>query len=261
MLKEIFRTKFGKELRISGGAGSQNDPIILEEQTPHDASYTEMELANYNFAFFGMHWRYTERTRIGKIERLTCDVIFPEDDQIITQRQNLYFDVSNIQLGEDEINPVCGINLGFGTGIGLPYQLCWLHFKYLTDYESTRPGMGVSAAYSSPYTEATIYVYNKGLSGFQENRNELLKQEFLTSLNEIKTVQKDLKILAEKFDDNLMFTSFDIGDSYSILTLSIMRNHFFKIRITMSRSNDEYVFKCLWESLHYILDMLKSKIH
>lgn len=46
MLREMLLRDFGVDLKISGGSGNSiDDPMTLEAQTAHDASWTEMEVA------------------------------------------------------------------------------------------------------------------------------------------------------------------------------------------------------------------------
>lgn len=45
MLKEMLLRDFGKNLKISGGLGNSDaDPIVLDAQSAHDASWTQWKL-------------------------------------------------------------------------------------------------------------------------------------------------------------------------------------------------------------------------
>lgn len=264
MLKELLLRDFGKDLKISGGAGnSVDDPIIIEIESPHDASWIEMEVASCIYGRLGWHWRAVERTKLEEgdkhIEKLSCEVKYIEGDQLVTETRNFYFDLSFVDMGEQEITPACGFNLGANTGMGLPYQLGWFHFTDLTSNEEAQAGMGVSAAYSAPTTQATVYVYNKGMAGIKSSNEGQLEAEFTSARNELLAVHASAKQVAERFDDNWLFAAFEIGTAYSIITLSAVGNHFFKIRATVDPSNEKYTFDCLWDSVNTILAMTKSR--
>lgn len=264
MLKELLRRDFGKDLKISGGAGnSVDDPVIIDVQSPHDASWTEMEVASCIYGRLGWHWRAVGRTKLeegGKrIEKLSCEVKYLEGDQLVTETRNFYFDLSSVDMGEQETTPACGVNLGANTGMGLPYQLGWFHFTGITNNEEAQVGMGVSAAYSAPTTQATVYVYNKGMADIRTANEGQLEAEFASARNEILAIHTGAKQVGEKFDDNLLFAAFEMGTAYSIITLSAVGNHFFKIRATVDPSNEKYTFDCLWDSVNTILAMTKPR--
>ena len=262
MLKELLLRDFGKDLKIAGGAGnSVDDPIIIKVESAHDASWTEMEVASCIYGRLGWHWRAVGRTKLeegGKhIEKLSCEVRYIEGDQLVTETRNFYFDLSGVNMGEQKITPACGFNLGANTGMGLPYQLGWVHFSGLTNNEEVQAGMGVSAAYTAPTTQATVYTYNKGLADINSGNEGQLEAEFISARNELLAVHVGAKQVAERFDDNLLFAAFEMGTAYSIITLSAVGNHFFKIRATVDPSNEKYTFECLWESVNTMLAMIK----
>lgn len=264
MLKKLLLRDFGKDLKISGGAGNfVDDPIIIEVETAHDASWTEMEVASCIYGRLGWHWRAVGRTKQVEnskhIEKLSCEVKYIEDDQLITENRNFYFDLSSVDLGEQEITPACGFNLGANTGMGLPYQLGWVHFTGLTSNEEAQAGMGVTAAYSAPTTHATVYVYNKGMADIKSSNKGQLETEFASARSDLLAFNANTKQVAERFDDNLLFAAFEIGTAYTIITLSAVGNHFFKIRATVDPSNEKYTFDCMWESVNTILAMAKLR--
>jgi hypothetical protein len=260
MLREMLLRDFGKDLKISGGTGNSiEDPITLDPQSPHDASWTEMEVARCIYGRLGWHWRAIDRSRAGKIEKLSCEVRYAEGDEVVTEKRAFYFDVSSIGLNDQDVTPACGFNLGAGTGMGLPYQLGWFHFDQLTNNEETQAGMGVSAAYSAPSTKATVIIYNKGLASIESGNDDLLSSEFDSAVADILAVYPDAKKIAARHDSNLLFAAFDIGTAYSMVTLSAVGNHFFKVRATIDPSSEKYTFDCLWVSVNTILSMTKPR--
>lgn len=224
-----------------------------------------MEVTRCIYGRLGWHWKFIDRTRINglsvHIEKITCEVRYAEDDQIITELRNFFFDLSNIDLGELAGLPSCGFNLGAGTGMGLPYQLGWFHFDQLADNELTQAGLGVSVAYSAPLTKATIYVYNKEIPDLKSSSTSLLEAEFFSSRNDFLAINPSAIQIAEKFDSNLFFAAFEIGSTYSIITISGVGTHFFKTRVTLDRSNEKYAFECLWESVNTILRMVSPRLN
>ena len=255
MLRAMLMRGFGKNLLISGGSGnSAADPIVLTAQSAHDASWTEMEVAKCIYGQLGWHWKMVERVKVnspqGALERFSCEVRYVEGTNFVTETRNFYFDVSQVNLESAQTTPVCGINLGANIGIGLPYQLEWLHFDSLTDNEADHSGLGVTVGYSAPNTKFTLYFYNKGnaeIDGIAQP--EKIEREFESVCRDLFSVNPGAVMIAEDSQVNLMIRSFDIGGEYSVVALSTLRNHFFKLRATIESLNLEYQVDCFLDSL------------
>lgn len=266
MLRAMLMRDFEKDLLISGGFGNiAADPIILTAQSAHDASWTEMEVAKCIYGQLGWHWKMLERSKVngpqGALERLSCEVRYVDDDQFVTETRSFYFDVSQVSLDQAQTTPVCGVNLGAATGMGLPYQLGWFHFDSLIDNEDNHPGLGVSVAYSAPNTKVTLYVYNKGDAAIDGvAQPEKLEEEFQSACRDFLTLNPTAEAIAENSSSNLMFRSFDVGSAYSVVTLSTAGNHFFKLRATLDPANEKYTFDCFWESVNLILAIARPEM-
>lgn len=266
MLRAMLMRDFGKDFLISGGFGNNAaDPIILTAQSAHDASWTEMEVAKCRYGQHGWHWKMVERVKVngpqGDLERFSCEVMYVEDDKLVTETRSFYFDVSQISLDDDaQTTPVCGVNLGANIGMGLPYQLEWFHFDGLIDNEGDHPGLGVSVAYSAPNTKATLYVYNKGdaeIDGIVQP--EKLEEEFQSACCDLLTVHPNAVMTLENYQVNLMIRSYRIGDAYTVVALSTARNHFFKLRATICPVNLKYQFDCFQYSLVFIFSIARPE--
>ncbi len=261
MVRDLLIRDFGIDLPISGGRGSSiGDPIIINTQSAHEASWIEMEYVRCICARFGWHWRAIGREIIddanGRIERLSCEVKYPEDDQVITERRNFYFDISEVDLQGAHTTPICGINLG-DTGMGLPYQLEWLHYDNTVNFEDEQPGMGVSAEYSAQKFKVSIYVYNKQKSQIDSLKNrEEYEDEFSQSVSELISFNPTAILFDEGERQNVLLNVFDVDSFYTIITLSTLGNNFVKIRATLEPSFYGYVFDCFWESVNRILEIV-----
>lgn len=263
MLRAMLMRDFGKDLLISGGYGnSATDPIVLTAQSAHDASWTEMEVAKCIYGQLGWHWKMVERVKVnspqGALEKFSCEVRYAEGANLVTETRNFYFDVSQINLEAAQTTPVCGVNLGANIGIGLPYQLEWLHFDSLTDNETDHSGLGVTVGYSAPNTKFTLYSYNKGnaeIDGIA--KPEKIEAEFQTVCCDLLTVNPNAVMIAENSQVNLMIRSFSIGSAYSVVALSTLRNNFYKLRATIDSLNLEYQVDCFRDSLGLTISIAK----
>lgn len=263
MLRAMLMRDFGKDLLISGGYGnSAADPIVLTAQSAHDASWTEMEVAKCIYGQLGWHWKLVERVKVnspqGALEKFSCEVRYAEGTNLVTETRNFYFDVSQVNLENSQTTPVCGVNLGADIGIGLPYQLEWLHFDSLTDNEADHAGLGVTVGYSAPNTKFTLYFYNKGnteIDGYSQP--EKIENEFQSVCSGLLTVNPNAVMIAENSQINLMIRSFSIESAYSVVALSTLRNHFFKLRATIDSLNLEYQVDCFRDSLGLTISIAK----
>ena len=99
-LRQMLLKEFKKNLPISGGIGqSLDEPIVITTSDPEDAALTQLEVARCIYGFNGRYWRLIERTAVptdvGRIEKMSCEIKFIEDDQVITETRNFYFDLSH----------------------------------------------------------------------------------------------------------------------------------------------------------------------
>lgn len=264
MLRELLKADYGIDLPISGGDGnSKSEPIVIEADTARVASRIQMEVARCIYASLGYHWRAVGKeilgTPTGTLEKLICEVKFPEGDLIVTERRAFYFDIDKVEVEPGKGTPPCRISLGDAYPIDLPFQIGWFHFTGLTDNEQQSPGMGISIAYSAPYTKATIYLYNNQLPEIHYRETmDLFVSEFDSAVDDFLTMNPKATQLAESRKDNMIFKSFSVGSAYAIVMLSTINNLFFKVRVTKDGSKDSYVFKCLMESLSYMAAILDS---
>lgn len=265
MLRDLLNSDFDIDLPISGGMGNaESDPIVIETDDPQAASLVQMQVARCIYGRLGFHWKVIDKSFTENpekwVEKLTSENVYPEGDQLITERRALYFDISASQAGAKHGTPYCVVPLGELYGIRLPYELGWLHFDGLTDYEERAPGLGISAAYSNPSAKATIYVYNKGNPIIDFERTpDLLHSEMNAAVGDLLRRNPNAKESASRQHQNVFFMSFEIDDTYSAVMLSALNNQFFKVRATLSSPVEKYNFDCLMQSLSFITSLLTPR--
>jgi hypothetical protein len=256
--RELIRRDFDIDLPISGGNGnSLAERIILETESPFSASRIEFELIKCIFDRLNYFWRIVEKTAIdglqSRVEKVGLEIQFAEAEQVVTERRSFYFDISRLTDESLRSTPAGGFSLGASVGFGMPFEIGWLHFQRSFDNEAQAPGMGLTLAYGAPHIKATLYVYNKQqglIDGFHDPKQ--LDDEFNIAVKDMITANPSAKLLSERSDLNLRSNSYDIEESYAVIMLTTRRNQYLKVRATISYTNDEHVFRCLWDSLSII---------
>ena len=104
-LREMLHKDFGIDLPIAGGWGqSADDPILLTSQDPDEAALVQLEIARRIYGVQGWYWRQIERTSAGvvgaDIEKFSSEVKYIEGDQVVTEKRNLYFDLSSVIIAD-----------------------------------------------------------------------------------------------------------------------------------------------------------------
>jgi len=143
--------------------------------------------------------------------------------------------------------------------LGLPYQFGWLHYTKLVNNEQQHPGLGVSVYYGAPHTKTTIYVYNNQLEAIDGRASpNLLNAEFDDATVDLINANPQATLLNERRQENSCFKSFNIGTAYSAIALSTIKDHFFKIRITVDETTNGYVYECMMESLTAMMEFARE---
>ena len=93
---------------------------------------------------------------IEKIEIETKEIL---EEEIITQLENYYFDVSNTTTNKKTL-PEYIVYFYAVTKLCFPFELGWLHFTRLVDYEQENAGLGMSISYNALGIKSTIYLYD-----------------------------------------------------------------------------------------------------
>lgn len=265
MLKELLLNDFKIDLPISGGTGqSINDSIVINTPLKDVASRVEMDVIRCINLKLGRHWRLIGKQHISnthqtQIEKVRYESKYVEDDQVITETLNMYFDVTSLELSVDEITPNCYVSVGNDARFCMPYQLGWLNFSSSTDNEQVQRGAGLTVAYGAPGTKATIFIYNKSLDMIDPVLTpELFEDEFNAAVHDILSMNPNAETLNAVQKDSYKFQAFDIASDYSAVLIGIKDNHFLKTRVTLANTNDKYVFDCMMQSLSAVIELINN---
>jgi hypothetical protein len=261
-LRQMLLRDFKKKLPISGGFGqSVDEPIVITTPDPEDAALTQLEVARCIYGFNGRYWRLIERTAVPtdlrRIEKMSCEIKFIEDDQVITETRNFYFDLSAVELRSDKTLPNTTIPLGDRFGVRLPWQLGWFHFDRLIDNETDNPGLGMSVSYSAPEAKLMVFAYDKGQSqAIIAQPDESAAEEFNQSTRDFEVMHPNAEILREYDHRGVRFKTYDENNVFSVVLLAPFRDFFFKLRLTLDSANEAYMFECAWSSVMAFASML-----
>ena len=237
-LKDLLKRDFGYDLKISGGFGqSRADLIVVVASHPADASLTEMLVLRGIGKGRGILWRTLERTQLKhegmSLEQVKIETKAVSDTEIITQRENYYFDVGHATPDRRPLPTAIGYRHS-RTGMVLPYEIGWLHFDSVTDNEPVAPGLGQTIAYGAPGIKATVYVYDKGRADVPKDVvASVAKEEFKSAVSELMRVNPKAKALGDPSNNGVMIQQkFVIDQDFSIVALGVKAGSFIKLRIT-----------------------------
>jgi len=255
---------FKKNLPISGGFGqSFEEPIVITTSDPENAALTQLEVARCIYGFNGRYWRLLKRTAVptdvGRIEKMSCEIKFIEDDQVITETRNFYFDLSAVELRSDEALPNTTIPLGDRFGVRLPWQLGWFHFDRLIDNETDNLGLGMSVAYSAPEAKLMVFAYDKGQSqAIIAQPDESAAEEFNQSTRDFEIVHPSAVVLREYEHQGVRLKTYDENNVFSVVLVAPFRDFFFKLRLTLDSANEAYMFECAWSTVMTFASMVSN---
>lgn len=266
-LRDLLMRDFNINLNITGGFGqSVEDPIVLLDSNPFEASMTQMQTLKCLGIGRGIFWRTTEKNFIQRhytsIEQINLETKEIKGSEIITQFENYYFDVSNVSLSDTTL-PKKVVFIDDTNKLSLPYEISWLHYTGLVDYEPQNPGSGRSLSYNALGIKATIYIYDNLIPNIPKDKDSLVvKNEFKLTVNAFISALPNSEIIvnlskSEHFDLQV----FKTDEGFSVVGLGVFRGKFIKLRIT---HNEEYLLAELSNQFIIALDTLInscSQIH
>lgn len=261
-LRTFLERDFGSQLEIAGGYGqSQGDPIIVLNSNPIDASVTEMHVLRAIGKGRGMLWRTIARTSVEdsqrSLERIQIETMEVTESEVITQRENYYFDVSMAVAPGAHLPTVIAFSDG-RTKLVLPYELGWIHFDGITVYEPASAGLGQAISYGAPGIKATIYVYDMNRTDIPFAIDESVAlNEFEAAVSELTEVHPTAAQLHEFTRyKRLLIQTFRIDDCLTILALGIFRGKFVKLRLT--HTDDPILVNVVLQSIEAFQDVIAA---
>jgi len=98
-LKELLKKDFGVDYPISGGTGNSKDnPIVVHYEFPNDYSSIEYGVIRCIAIVRRIEWKLLRQSLIQhngkKIDQLKIEAKWIENGQLITQKENYYFDIT-----------------------------------------------------------------------------------------------------------------------------------------------------------------------
>jgi hypothetical protein len=235
-LRDMLKRDFGLELKISGGYGlSRDDPIIVLNSIPFDASMTEMHILRAIGKEHSTIWSTLARTPLENdrlsLEQITIRTIEVIASEIAIQKKNYYFDI-NMAVARGKVLPTVIAFSDKSSKLRLPYEIGWLHYDGVTDYDAAA-GLGQGIAYGAPGMKATVYVYDRMRTDIPSDIDaSVVRSELEVAVSDLMKVQPTASPLAETNSKVLLIQRFNIDGEFSLIALGVCRGKFIKLRIT-----------------------------
>jgi len=235
---------FGLDLPISGGGGKKAEPIVISTATLQEAVDAQMQVHRCIGKGREIAWRLEDSAVVNpaqKLVRAGLETITLTADQVLTNGEGLYFVIEALPTGATNIDlPAASGFLDPQSGLRLPYELGWMHFDGLTDYETTTPGLGCSAAYSALGFKATAYVYPwSGPPEFNGIGSAEVRAHFEAAIADALHANAGAEVSSRgTVQDHLGSERFLVAslrladDSRSYVLLTAWHGYFVKVRVT-----------------------------
>lgn len=238
-IKEKLKQDFNLELNIASGSGkSRDDPIIVLDSNPLEASKTEMKLLMGLGMGRGILWRVLDRNQFMHnnltIEQVKIEAKELTNTEIITTQENYYFDVSNVVTNQDCLPDVIVLT-DEEINLDVPFELGWLHYRGMVDHEAIVTGLGKGLSFNALGIMATIYLYDNKSSNLLDDMDSTveLQNEFKRAVFDFIDRNPSAGSLGELSEyKGFLVQAFSIGENFSIIGLRIYRGKFIKLRIT-----------------------------
>ncbi|MEI6791450.1 MAG: hypothetical protein WCK42_09750 [Myxococcaceae bacterium] len=236
-IKSLLKRDFGVDLNISGGMGkSLADPIVVLDKDPSRTRSTQMGVLRGLGKGRGVLWRTLSRSFVSSegslVEQVKIETKNVTADQVITQTENYYFDVT---ASEGIIDAPTKVDVRFPVKeFSFAYEVGWLHYDGFIDNEIENPGVGISIAYGAPGIKGTIFIYDNNRTDIGTSlQGSLVISEFEASRRQILNSYPDVKMWGEAGRNNsLHLQAFNVGDQMSLIGVGVHQQSFLKFRAT-----------------------------
>lgn len=210
------------------------DPIQLLDDGAVSASQTLFFTLRAIGRSRGVLWKTLSLERISiqpecSIYRVRLEVVLVTPKEEIKTVESYYFKASysdheNAFLG---MSMVCDPRLPFV----VPYELGWIHFDQIRDFEIQESGLGLSLAYGAPGIKVTLYQYNRGQINLADP--DVVKSELLEATSEFLCANPNaVRITDRQSFSEIPLSWYSINNDVSVVGVSIVRGNFLKVRIT-----------------------------
>ncbi len=98
-LKQLLKDDFKIDFPISGGMGNSRDnPIIIHRQVPNDYTSVEYGILRCLGKGRGIEWKVIQQSLLShngrKLDQLKIETKETTENEVITQIENYYFDIT-----------------------------------------------------------------------------------------------------------------------------------------------------------------------
>jgi hypothetical protein len=243
-LKQLLLRDWGTDLPICGGFGqNRDDPIIVTATDPLNVAQTEMLVLRGLGRGREVFWRMLGRSLLGStslgLEQLKIEVVQLTADQIITTREKYYFDTRACISANGAVTETVLVSYSDASGLVFPYEIGWLHFNSLTEYEAATPGLGVGLGYGAPGIKGTIYVYDQERRDIPDAMGApWLHTEFESSSDALTSTQNVEPCPDLPVTDGVRMRLYSMGEEAhdaTVLWMTTARGKIIKARATWNR--------------------------
>ena len=262
-IKEQIKRDFGYDLPISGGLGMSSDaPIILHVGTWRDSSVVISIYCRCIFGANGWYWRHNSSQLVPDndlVLKISSDVKYVEDEQIITEKRNFYFDISSIDQTKPDRLYDPRVAIESPANLYIPYELGWFHYDNHIINEAEYPGMGVSIAFSAPQSKLTLFLYNKGQPEFiLKQAIDARRQEFAAAIHDFELVNNSANLVQSVDEQEYLFNIYYVDDALMVVGISTFNGMFMKFRLTNTNGSESFETECAMDTIIQIILIFRN---
>lgn len=221
------------------GFGTRQQPFVVRQVDPVEADALQRDVLRALSRARGGFWRTISRsaepsTTGQRLEQVKVEFAYEQGAQFIRDTVNVYFDMTGV---EQEAVPKPEVWLRArhaGLDVTLPAEIGWLHFQSSFESEREHPGTGWTFAYGAPGIKATIFIYNRTVSGIAGGPEvRVVRDEFERSRREMLSYRNTIRPLEGPRPQGAFLTQlFKIDDQFSLLAVTAWQGYFLKLRLT-----------------------------
>ena len=235
-VKEILAADFGIEVKIASGTGLRADPYVIEACSTVEAVRTQLNLLRGLGRGRRELWRlFNVETPVGEnagIQAVRIEAVRFTDEEIITEKRALYFDITAVEGVPDAGVPVIEWS-DVRTAFAAISQVGWLHFDKAIDNAAGKNSMDTSLFYSGAGAKATLYVYDPDPSHAALSPIEVRTRELMAACSQIQLANLSAEApWPTLISGPFALQHYIIGDDLSVVGIAHLGRRVLKLRLT-----------------------------
>lgn len=236
-LRDHIAKDFDKNLNLGDGhfSGTREDPVVILDDSELEAIITAVEYLRCINSALKRDWKLVaikpHEHEKEVLVRFNLDTIVMEEDNVYKDSLSYFFKCPNFQT--KSLEQTGSPFIGCDTETLFPFSMSLGWSRFTGAVENEPKSMGTTINYNARSLTLSLFVYHRNVEGIGELVTDAVKSEFMENVREVREAHPEYDLYGEvTFLTDILIQEFLSKEDFSLLALTAINGHFFKVRIT-----------------------------